>query len=1328
MQKVLRSYLKRLSNLSGNNRSLLLLRLLSDQFMDIHDLDYVEGFPCFDIIRGLMEQKKHISLCSETDSRTASVNEISRRLKKLQRIEAFLFEERGAKDLYVGWPFIKGKFVDDTLVRCPLLFFPVTIEKKKNTWLLSRRVDVNITLNKTFLLAYSYYNDVKLDERFIETVIDSYEKDALVFRTQLYKLLENNPIELHFNQKNFTDQLQAFRHYRKAEFEKEERTGVLKMFPEAVLGLFPQAGSYLVPDYLKLLETRESNDLEDFFAKRTGNIAPHMSFFDRTSEDNTFTPFPLDAYQERAIKEIKKGNSIVVQGPPGTGKSQLIANLICDFMARGKNVLLVCQKRAALDVVYERLKQKEVQDFVALVHDFKNDRKPIYEQIDRQIESVEWYKKKNDGLDTIQLERGFLQASRRIDQLCQELEEFKQALFNEEECGKSVKELYLTSSHEAPAFSMNMEYRAFHFDTLHETIRKWKRYLQYYNRFEKDTHFWADGPSFAPFKTKDLLRLQLILKEIPLFEKHLETQSEVFSTTSMDFDTVKYFSGKIPEMEVLINGLKDKEIFTIYRHLHKIKPTRDLNWLSQLERRMMAFYKGIGMEESLPTSQIGRFQEILLAGIKARKSLWGWLRWQFFKEKFFLKRVMAANQISPKNFSILVGRIDNRLNFEHLVSEVKGYRWLHEFPRSLRKIDIQDWFYLQKMGLNLYCVAETVRTLNDYLPLPTLDHPQYLEGLTSLKNLSSEFYRQVALWNKYIHNHQIHSIVSKKDDIHHLKRLLKRDFDALCEYHKLKNSFSTEESQTLDKIIAYNPSDIEQAIVLFKNSLSLAWIDHIERKYPTLRSVSSGQLDDQIQELREIMEARRAMSKAILLLKVREKTFSSLTYNRLKNRVTYRSLQYQVTKKRMIWPIRRVIGEFMEEVFTLLPCWMCSPESASAIFPMRELFDLVIFDEASQCFAERGIPAMYRGKQLAIAGDKRQLKPYDLYRVRWEDEDDHTLAIAADSLLSLASYYLPEVCLEGHYRSKHPELIAFSNLQFYRGALKLLPDYEHINKQEPAIHFKKVDGQWEDGLNRKEASYVADLVFQLLTNNHELSIGVVTFNYKQRGLILDKLEEQAETRESLLPPSLFVKNIENVQGDERDVIIFSIGYAPDKRGKIRLQFGSLNADGGENRLNVAVTRARECIYVVSSLLPSQMNPRETKNDGPKLLKKYLEYAWKVNNKQWKPNIPAYKQQRPDWFLRNALQDPNFHQFQEYHLAQELPFADLSVKRNEVYTCLILTDDEHYFQALSTKQIYAFQHFHMKAKHWQYIRFHSRELWVDRSASKEKIRKFLYANP
>ncbi len=1329
MQKILKSYLLRLSNLSGNNRSLMLLRLLKDQLIDVHEFDYVENEPSFGIVKQLIEQKDRILLCHETDSRSQQSNVISKQLKNIQRIEKFIFDERGAKDLYVGWPFLKGKFMDETPVRCPLIFFPVELVREDNKWFLERRKDVNITFNKTFLLAYAYYNNTLLEEELIEKVIDEYDKDSTIFRTQLYELLKESGVEIHFNQDNFTDRLIPFSQYSKSSLEAEEKIGRIKLYPQAVLGIFPQSGSYLVPDYVKLIEQGDKKDLEDFFLSKTSEENQNqLALFDRVNEENTFTPFPIDIYQERALKEIKKGNSLVVQGPPGTGKSQLISNLICDFIARGKNVLMVCQKRAALDVVYERLKDKEMHEFVALVHDFKSDRKPIYEQIDHQIESVDIYQKKNNSLDAIQLERNFLQASRRIDQILEELEEFKEALFDENECGKSAKELYLISHTEATSFSINLEYRAFKFVDLPDKLRKFKAYLHFFEKFEKRTHFWAKGPSFARFETKDLLTLDSILQIIPAFGSKILSDSAAFSSQPIDFDTAHYLSGKIAELKIIKEGLKDNVVYKVFKQLHKDKPTEDLNWLTQIERSIMACFRGAGIETSLPSKDLGKFQEVLRSAMRARSNPFSWMKWRIFsKEKIFLKRVLVANELKSnrRGFKLLVDRIDNRLNFEHSLSQITDNQWLHNFPKSFRKIDLQDWFYWQKMGLNMHSVANTIRSLNDYINPIRLEHTDFKECLSGVIEIAQRIPKQLEEWEKYISLHQVRAIILEKEDIKRLEKLLKKDFDMICEYHKLKESLIHEEKVILDKTTSIT-SDPEEGITVIKNSIALAWINHIESKYPQLRDVSSGKLNELTEELRDQIENKRRSSKEILLLKAREKTYEKIEYNRLNNRVTYRDLQHQVTKKRMIWPIRRVISEYADELYSLLPCWMCSPESASAIFPMREEFDLVIFDEASQCFSERGIPAMYRGKQIVIAGDSMQLQPSDLYRVRWNDEEDAP-EYTIDSLLDLAKRYLPEVSLAGHYRSKSLELIDFSNRHFYKGKLRLLPDYFNVNKDDPAIDFVKTDGIWKDGINEVEAKKVASIAIDLVKNYPEKNIGIVTFNYRQQVYTLDLLEEASTKFNVNLPENLFVKNIENVQGDERDFILFSVTYAPDENGKVRVQFGSLNTEGGENRLNVAITRAKEKVIVISSLMPQELHVEDTKNEGPKLLRKYLEYAWEVKNSNWKPHIPQYDDHHVDWFLRNRLQEESFHQSKDFILAKELPFSDLSVRKGKQYTGLILTDDERYYEAISPKQIYGFQHFHLVMKNWPHIRFHSREYWLDKEEAKEKMRRFLFSN-
>jgi superfamily I DNA and/or RNA helicase len=493
----------------------------------------------------------------------------------------------------------------------------------------------------------------------------------------------------------------------------------------------------------------------------------------------------------------------------------------------------------------------------------------------------------------------------------------------------------------------------------------------------------------------------------------------------------------------------------------------------------------------------------------------------------------------------------------------------------------------------------------------------------------------------------------------------------------------------------------------------MAWIDHLEAKHPELRIVSSGKISLLENELRELQREKQNISEEIVLMRAREKVVDELKFNRLNNRVTYRDLLHQVTKKKKIWPIRKLVSEFEEEVFKLMPCWLASPESVSAIFPMADLFDLVIFDEASQCFAERGIPALYRGKQALIAGDTMQLRPGDFYQSRWQEEDDDHPDSEVDSLLELAGRYLINVQLHGHYRSKSPELIEFSNRNFYKGNLQFLPDLKALNQQQPALSYEKIEGVWENNVNLPEAYRVASLALDLVKGNPTQDIGIVTFNAPQQALVLDLIEDAFTEANLPIPESLLVKNIENVQGDERDIIIFSIGYAPDRTGKISAQFGSLNLAGGENRLNVAVSRAREKIIVVTSLWPDQLKVEDTLNEGPKLLKRYLQFALEISKGTVKVTTPAFNQNQTTVYLAEKIKQWAINKWPAYQLeANRFPYFDFIVRKGERVIGGLATDDNIYFQSPSVKADHALTPQLMDLKNWPFVRVYSRNLWQD----------------
>jgi hypothetical protein len=403
---------------------------------------------------------------------------------------------------------------------------------------------------------------------------------------------------------------------------------------------------------------------------------------------------------------------------------------------------------------------------------------------------------------------------------------------------------------------------------------------------------------------------------------------------------------------------------------------------------------------------------------------------------------------------------------------------------------------------------------------------------------------------------------------------------------------------------------------------------------------------------------------------------------------------------------------------------MASPEAVSAIFPMQQLFDLVIFDEASQCFSERGIPSMYRANQVLIAGDSKQLKPFELYQVRWEDDKEEP-DLEVDSLLELSERYLPTVQLQGHYRSQSLSLIDFSNQFFYGGDLKLLPSKTIVNDLQPSIEFQKISGEWENQTNLLEAQSVVECAFRLINNHPEKEIGIITFNAPQQMLVMDMMEEMGIQQGIRIPESLFIKNIENVQGDERDIIIFSIGYAPDKKGKMNMQFGSLNAQGGENRLNVAITRARERIIIISSIEPEQLKVENIKNEGPKLLKKYLQYSRNVSEGKFKFQHAVNGKHSSDWYLSGHLINWSKQNSALSFSLHALPFTDVMINDGKNFVAVLLTDDQVYHSSLTVKEPHVYIPFLLQQKKWSYHRIFSRSWWMDRENAEIELAKFIY---
>ena len=323
-------------------------------------------------------------------------------------------------------------------------------------------------------------------------------------------------------------------------------------------------------------------------------------------------------------------------------------------------------------------------------------------------------------------------------------------------------------------------------------------------------------------------------------------------------------------------------------------------------------------------------------------------------------------------------------------------------------------------------------------------------------------------------------------------------------------------------------------------------------------------------------------------------------------------------KKRRLKPIRDLLQEIPNLVFTLKPCFMMSPLTVSQYINAKDIkFDVVIFDEASQIMPEDAVPCLIRAKQAIIMGDTQQLPPTTFF-LSQDDEESEEEIEDLPSFLSEASTKFRSKSLDWHYRSKNENLIAFSNRFFYENRLITFPNPNTNDKSGlDLVYVKKgIYDRGKSRKNREEAKEVVKAYRELKSMYNDKSIGIIAFSIAQGNAIREEFQMAGINFDESIDSDteeLFIKNLEKVQGDERDIILLSVGYGKDSQGKLSYNFGPLNKEGGYKRLNVAITRSRFKTVVISSILPEELDEDKLSADGVRYLKRYLDY---VKNKDF----------------------------------------------------------------------------------------------------------------
>jgi hypothetical protein len=451
------------------------------------------------------------------------------------------------------------------------------------------------------------------------------------------------------------------------------------------------------------------------------------------------------------------------------------------------------------------------------------------------------------------------------------------------------------------------------------------------------------------------------------------------------------------------------------------------------------------------------------------------------------------------------------------------------------------------------------------------------------------------------------------------------DLQVWCDFQETQHLFSLRGLSAFFGRLTKNPPPGSRLVDVFRKAAYQEWLNQLYSEDPHLGEFRREKHEQLITDFIKLDQELIHLSSNRVIEAANSRKPQEILIQADNSEAT--TLLTEAMKKRRLMPIRNLLQRIPHLLLRLKPCLLMSPMSVSQFLPPELMkFDVILFDEASQIVPEDAIGTIYRGKTIVVAGDNKQLPPTSFFQkslleeIDWDEIGDEDVEVFDSILDECVGIGLPVKTLRWHYRSKHEELIAFSNYHFYDGTLITFPSA--IAKHE-TLSVKLVyvpDGVYDRGGRRdnlKEADVVSDLVFEHFQKYPKKTLGVVTFSISQ----MDAVEEAIDSRRRQHPEyehffkedrleGFFVKNLENVQGDERDVIMLSLGYGYDPQGQMTMNFGPVNRAGGERRLNVAVTRARERIILVTSIKSSDIDVKCTKSEGTIILHDYLEYAEK----------------------------------------------------------------------------------------------------------------------
>lgn len=1015
-----------------------------------------------------------------------------------------------------------------------------------------------------------------------------------------------------------------------------------EVLPEVWLGRFSFSKFLMWKDLTTRLDDLAKSPIVAHLVKGGGAFddgipAVEPSQVDGISDEaQPLCPLAADSSQLSAVLAAQRGRNFVLHGPPGTGKSQTITNLIASCMAAGKTVLFVAEKRAALEVVQRRLRKIGLAPFCLELHSNKAGKADVLRQFSESLAYAG-----TTPPEAWDAELAKLRAARR------KLDGYVRALHKPHPCGLTPYRAFsyllahgadeekaapVAALPDAPLGERGLAESTALVEALAETARDVPAEL-----FDPFAFVWATAwtPSFAD--------------EMAAAAGDVLAAADAFAAAAAP---VRDALGFDPE------ALPDARL-TAAARLADLLATAPAVPAGLLAADWETLRGALGRWTAFRAAEPAFVPEKLLGlDVASLKRRWAQANAGFFARLFkrggVRKTVAAAlpdgEKLATKNdkFAALLDAIEAA---QSAFAEVRSLSSAADAVRDAKPDALAAWTAACDAAWPARDLAgddggALLSRLSEELAKPAAHRTPGADALSAFSRAEANLRRRIAALAAPAKSRPGEfppAGQSWAGGWREAAQAVSGNGGKLREWTRWREAYVACEKGGLAPLAAavaagtLAPAD---GVAALRKRYCERYVRTVLDSDETLRSFFGNGQDALVQTFGRLDGEIADLSRRMILAKLSLRSIKAKKDPALLSELAL--LNHEVAKKTRQLPPRTLLQRLPGLLPVLKPCLLMSPLSVAQYLPPEsDGFDVVVFDEASQLTVWDAVGVLARGKQAVVVGDPKQLPPTNFFQKADPAASDEDAAPDEDAVEDLDSILdeckaagVPEQALLWHYRSRHESLIAFSNERYYDGKLFTFPSAAVARKGLGVSRVKVEGGVYDRSrtrTNRKEAEAVVAAVVERLLDPAfaDKTCGVVTFSMAQQSLIEDLLDDEQTKHpeiqrffDSSLPEPFFVKNLENVQGDERDAIFFSIGYAPDEKGFFAMNFGPLNRPGGERRLNVAVTRAKEEVVVFTSIDSTQIDLSRTAALGAAHLREFLAYAEKATREAAAAGAPA----------------------------------------------------------------------------------------------------------